>query len=177
MPSYFWVRSSTAQTPTMPYGSSPKVLASKPSPKVSATLGTRTTTSRTPPSGSSMTHFTPTARRWSGKASLMARSSPDPSHSSHLLNLPQTHALRTLDRDGRILFTTRAVRMFAYGALSVVLALYLAQMGLSGEQIGLLITATLVGDAVISLALASVADRVGRKRMLLLGTGLMVFAG
>jgi MFS family permease len=107
----------------------------------------------------------------------MARSSPDPSYSSHLLNLPQTHALRTLDRDGRILFTTRAVRMFAYGALSVVLALYLAQMGPSGEQIGLLITATLVGDAVISLVLASIADRVGRKRMLLLGTGLMVFAG
>src|SRR4051794_24859667 len=69
------------------------------------------------------------------------------------------------------------MRMFAYGALSVVLALYLAQMGLSGEQIGLLIAATLVGDAAISLTLASIADRLGRRRMLLLGTGLMVFAG
>src|SRR6266566_5476301 len=124
-----------------------------------------------------MTRFMPTARRWSGKASAMARSSRDPADSYHLLSLPQTHALRTLDRDGRILFTTRAVRMFAYGALSIVLALYLAQMGLSGEQIGLLITATLVGDATISLAMASVADRLGRKRMLLLGAGLMVFAG
>ncbi len=76
-----------------------------------------------------------------------------------------------------MLFTTRAVRMFAYGALSVVLALYLAQIGLSGEQIGLLITATLVGDAIISLAIAGVADRLGRHRMLVLGAGLMVFAG
>jgi MFS family permease len=67
--------------------------------------------------------------------------------------------------------------MFAYGALSVVLALYLAQMGLSDQQIGLLIAATLVGDAVISLTMASIADRLGRRRMLLLGTGLMVFAG
>jgi len=67
--------------------------------------------------------------------------------------------------------------MFAYGALSVVLALYLAQIGLSGEQIGLLITATLVGDAVISLLIAGVADRMGRKQMLLLGAGLMIFAG
>jgi MFS family permease len=67
--------------------------------------------------------------------------------------------------------------MFAYGALSVVLALYLAQLGLSGEQIGLLITATLVGDAVISLSIAGVADRLGRRRMLVLGAGLMVFAG
>jgi MFS family permease len=94
-----------------------------------------------------------------------------------LLTLPQTHALRTLNHDGRVLFTTRAVRMFAYGALSVVLALYLAQVGLSGEQIGLLITATLVGDAVISLSIAGVADRLGRRRMLVLGAGLMVFAG
>ncbi|MFL5733763.1 MAG: MFS transporter [Chloroflexia bacterium] len=91
--------------------------------------------------------------------------------------MPETHALRTLDCDGRLLFTTRAVRMFAYGALSVVLALYLAQLGLSSEQIGLLITATLVGDAVISLLIAGTADRVGRKKMLLLGAGLMIFAG
>jgi len=91
--------------------------------------------------------------------------------------LPRTHALRTLNHDGRLLFATRAVRMFAYGALSVVLALYLAQLGLTGGQIGLLITATLVGDAVISLSIAAVADRMGRKHMLLLGTGLMVFAG
>jgi MFS family permease len=67
--------------------------------------------------------------------------------------------------------------MFAYGALSVVLALYLAQIGLSGEQIGLLITATLVGDAVISLLIAGIADRMGRRRMLLVGAGLMIFAG
>src|SRR5262245_64844492 len=67
--------------------------------------------------------------------------------------------------------------MFAYGALSVVLALYLVQMGLSDLQIGLLIAATLIGDAVISLTMASIADTLGRRRMLLLGTGLMVFAG
>jgi MFS family permease len=67
--------------------------------------------------------------------------------------------------------------MFAYGALSVVLALYLAQVGLSSEQIGLLITATLAGDAVISLSIAGLADRLGRKQMLLLGAGLMIFAG
>ncbi len=94
-----------------------------------------------------------------------------------MFTLPQTHALRTLNHDGRVLFTTRAVRMFAYGALSVVLALYLGQLGLTGEQIGLLITATLAGDAVISLLIAGIADRMGRRKMLLLGSGLMIFAG
>ena len=37
---------------------------------------------------------------------------------------------RSLTTDGRLLFTTRLVRLFAYGFLSVVLALYLAQVGL-----------------------------------------------
>ncbi len=67
--------------------------------------------------------------------------------------------------------------MFAYGFLSVVLALYLTQVGLSDQQIGLLLTWTLIGDAVISLWLTGVADRLGRRRMLLVGAGLMVFAG
>ena len=45
------------------------------------------------------------------------------------------------------LFTTRIIRLFCYGFLSVVLALYLAQVGFRGEQIGLLLTLTLAGDA------------------------------
>jgi MFS family permease len=59
----------------------------------------------------------------------------------------------------------------------VVLVLYLAAAGLSEGQIGLLLTLTLVGDAVLSLAITTSADRVGRRRMLVLGAVLMVFAG
>jgi len=94
-----------------------------------------------------------------------------------MLQLPELQALGTLSADGRLLFGTRIVRLFAYGFLSVVLALYLAALGLSDQQVGLLLTLTLVGDAVVSLWIASVADRVGRKRMLLVGAGLMIFAG
>jgi MFS family permease len=84
-------------------------------------------------------------------------------------------AARTLTRDGRLLFCTRFVRLFAYGFLSVVLALYLDELGFSERQIGLLLTATLAGDAVISIGIATIADRVGRRHMLLFGTGLMVW--
>ncbi len=79
--------------------------------------------------------------------------------------------------DGYLLFTTRIVRLFAYGFLSVILALYLAQVGLSTAQIGVLLTFTLIGDAGISLWITTSADRVGRQRMLILGAGLMLFAG
>jgi len=79
--------------------------------------------------------------------------------------------------DIRLLFATRILRLFAYGSLSVILALYLAAAGLTESQIGLLLTLTLVGDTVISLWITTRADRIGRKRMLILGAGLMIFAG
>jgi MFS family permease len=80
-------------------------------------------------------------------------------------------------QDGYLLFSTRIARLFAYGFLSVVLVLYLAQVGLSEVEIGLLLTLTLVGDTAISLWITTHADRVGRKRMLIVGAGLMLFAG
>jgi hypothetical protein len=52
-----------------------------------------------------------------------------------------------MTHDTPLLFITRIIRMFGYGFLSVVLALYLAQRGLSEGDIGLLFTLTLAGDA------------------------------
>jgi predicted MFS family arabinose efflux permease len=80
-------------------------------------------------------------------------------------------------RDVALLFTTRAVRLFAYGFLSVVLVLYLAEIGIPDAEIGLMLTLTLAGDTVVSLWMTTSADRLGRRRMLLLGAGLMVLAG
>jgi len=93
------------------------------------------------------------------------------------LTLSKLQILRTLTRDGRLLFTTRIARLFAYGFLSVVLVLYLAQVGLNEMQIGLLLTLTLVGDTIISLWITTNADRIGRQRMLVVGAALMIFAG
>ncbi|GAB4572857.1 MAG: MFS transporter [Anaerolineales bacterium] len=83
----------------------------------------------------------------------------------------------TFTLDIPLLFTTRIIRMFCYGFLAVVLALYLAETGLSETQIGLLFTLTLAGDAVISLWLTTHADKFGRKRTLIIGALLMLAAG
>lgn len=80
-------------------------------------------------------------------------------------------------RDISLLFTTRIIRLFCYGFLSVVLALYLSETGLTEKTIGLLFTLTLAGDAGISLWLTTSADRFGRKRTLLIGGLLMLGAG
>ena len=88
-----------------------------------------------------------------------------------------SHPLRALSGDGILLFITRGLRMFAYGFLSVVLVLYVAQAGLSETRIGLLLTLTLAGDTFISLWMTTRADRLGRRTMLLLGSFLMAGAG
>jgi MFS family permease len=87
------------------------------------------------------------------------------------------NALRHLTRDAWLLFSTRFIRLFAYGSLSVVLVFYLVGVGLSEPQIGLLLTLTLFGDTVVSLFLTTRADRIGRRRMLIVGAMLMAAAG
>lgn len=81
-----------------------------------------------------------------------------------------------LARDVPVLFGTRALRLFGYGLLSVVLVLHLAAAGLSDRAIGVLLTLTLLGDTAVSLWLTTHADRLGRRRMLVVGALLMVFA-
>jgi MFS family permease len=67
--------------------------------------------------------------------------------------------------------------LFAYGSLSVVLVFYLIGLGLSEPQTGILLTLTLVGDTAVSLYLTTRADRIGRRRMLIVGALLMAGAG
>ena len=81
-----------------------------------------------------------------------------------------TEAPRPLTPDGRLLFATRSARLFAYGLVSVVLVLYLAEVGLSEQQIGLLLTLTLLtGLAVPRLLLAGLLSLA----LLLTLTGLL----
>src|SRR3990172_5733069 len=80
-------------------------------------------------------------------------------------------------RDIFTLFTTRRVRLFCYGFVSVILALYLIEVGFGAGLVGLLFSLTLAGDAAISLWMTTTADRFGRKRTLLLGALLMLGAG
>lgn len=85
--------------------------------------------------------------------------------------------LRTLTTDAWLLFGTRFIRLFAYGSLSVILVFYLVSMGLSESQTGLILTLTLAGDLAVSLYLTTRADRIGRRRILVVGAVLMTLSG
>ena len=107
-----------------------------------------------------------------GGATTSPIPSPAPSTDASLIS-----SLQALDRDGRTLFVLRSLRMFGYGFLAIVLVLYLAASGLDPLTIGIVLTLTLVGDTVVSLWLTTHADRVGRRRVLVLGSALVVLAG
>lgn len=88
-----------------------------------------------------------------------------------------TSTMNAHKSDTKLLFAARITRLFAYGFVSVVLVLFLAETGLSGSGIGAILTSTLAGDILVSLWITMIADRLGRKNMLLLGSLLMVMAG
>ena len=88
-----------------------------------------------------------------------------------------TSTMNAHKSDTKLLFAARITRLFAYGFVSVVLVLFLAETGLSGSGIGAILTSTLAGDILVSLWITMIADRLGRKNMLLLGALLMVMAG
>jgi MFS family permease len=83
----------------------------------------------------------------------------------------------TLSRDGWLLFAAAAVRTLAYGGVSVILGPYLASRGLGPAAIGWVFTAALAGGAALTVALTAVADRLGRRRMQVVGAALMMLAG
>lgn len=95
-----------------------------------------------------------------------------------MLTIPlKANGLQVLTPDGWLLFLTRFTRLFAYGLLSLILVFYLTGLGLSEFQTGTLFTLTLLGDTVVSLYLATRADRIGRRRVLIIGAILMASAG
>lgn len=88
---------------------------------------------------------------------------------------------RYLTRDGWLLLSTRGVRSFGYGFLSVILAIYLDLLGFDKLMIGAVLSATLLGSAAFTTFVSVYADRLGRRRMLvalaiLMGVSGIIFA-
>ncbi|CAD6592775.1 MAG: hypothetical protein ASARMPRED_006709 [Alectoria sarmentosa] len=80
-------------------------------------------------------------------------------------------------RDAWLVILGRSCRMFAFGATSLIIALFFSSLKFSDFQIGLFMTLTLLGDVLLSLFLTLVADRVGRRRILFAGACLMILSG
>ncbi|HTE66005.1 MAG TPA: MFS transporter [Candidatus Binatia bacterium] len=67
-------------------------------------------------------------------------------------------------------------RGFAFGLNAVVLGLYLAELRLEPSVIGLVLSAALAGTLALTLVIALFGDRIGRRRLLVIGSGLMLLS-
>jgi MFS family permease len=82
-----------------------------------------------------------------------------------------------LTKDGKLLLAARTLRTFAYGFLSVVLAIYLKLIGFNDLYIGFILTATLLNSVIFTLIASFYADRIGRRKVLIAYSALMSISG
>ena len=80
------------------------------------------------------------------------------------------------DRNGRLILAGKAARAFGFGLNSVALGLYLAEIGLDGQEVGLVLGGALVGTMLLTVVIALRGDRIGRRRILVVGSALMLLA-
>ena len=71
-------------------------------------------------------------------------------------------------RDVLVLMASRGVRAFAFSYLSVVFAIYLAQLGFSTVTVGLVFSTGYATSALLTALWGYLADRYGRKKILIL---------
>jgi MFS family permease len=81
------------------------------------------------------------------------------------------------NRDGSLILWARSLRTFGYGFLSVVLGVYLSLINLDAVQIGSLFTIALLGSAALTILFALIADKWGRRKVLVLCSVLMAVSG
>jgi MFS family permease len=84
--------------------------------------------------------------------------------------------LPELDANGWRLVGAKIFRGYAFGLNAVVLGLYLADLQLPPEIIGLVLSAALLGTLGLTLVIALFGDRIGRRRLLVIGSALMLLS-
>ena len=81
------------------------------------------------------------------------------------------------DRDVWILLLTRGLRSFSAAILTVCFTIYMSKLGATSVQLGMIFTGMALFAALRSLGEGLIADRFGRKPVLLLTSILMTIGG
>ncbi len=76
-----------------------------------------------------------------------------------------------------LLYVARGVRGFGDGFATILLPAYLTAIGYGPIQIGIVLTASLLGTALFTLAIGAIAPRYDLRTLMLIGAGLMAITG
>lgn len=79
--------------------------------------------------------------------------------------------------EARLLLIGRALRAFTDGYVAILLPVYLLALGLGKWEVGLISTATLLGSALMTLAVGQWGHRFPQRRLLLAAAWLMAITG
>ncbi|GAA5987555.1 hypothetical protein JCM5350_006037 [Sporobolomyces pararoseus] len=81
-------------------------------------------------------------------------------------------------RDLYLLIASRFIRLLGFGSIAPILVLFLQeQLEFSEAKVGLFLSCTLLGDVGLSLLISWIADGVGRRRVLAIGSAMMALSG
>jgi MFS family permease len=80
-------------------------------------------------------------------------------------------------RPATCLYAARAFRDFGDGFVAVLLVVYLTDLGLGAFQVGIVATLALFGSALMTLGIGLLGASAGRRRLLIMASGLMVATG
>ena len=105
----------------------------------------------------------------------MVETQPSPTIWRYMVEELGVSALYRASGDAKVLCLQRFVRLLAFSASTLILALFLIELGNSKEKTGLFMTLTLLGDIALSIFFTLIADRLGRR--LVLGIGAVGLIG
>src|SRR5271169_3981924 len=84
---------------------------------------------------------------------------------------------RGASADALRVLAARGVRAFGDGFVALLLPIYLIELGFSALAIGVIVTSTLIGTAILTLGVGLIANRYSRRLLLLAAAVLMAATG
>lgn len=84
--------------------------------------------------------------------------------------------LAWLSDKGKLLFLAKTLRVFGFGFLSIILPLYMLQLGYSALVIGVVLSSAVLGSVVFNVLVSRFSDSYGRRKSLIILSILMVIS-
>ena len=86
-------------------------------------------------------------------------------------------SLSWINRDARLITAARGTRTFSQSFISVIIALYLAELGFNLVQIGAILTVGIAGVSFFAFVVGLISGKVGRRRLLVIFSLLAAASG